>query len=337
MNTKEFFDYLIYIGVLKNENIQLLKSIIDKKTRENEGNNIDKNIFMKSLMSEYLTSLTKDDLNKLGENIYDRYIKNKMSTISKHLGKIFDIYHKFLYIKFKAFFHVWKNKSLKGNSSRTKMIKRSKSTDKLYRASASKQNNYTFNLNNFYINSINQDKYNNNNNNKNIKDTNSDFFNRLNIFNDKKENDKKMMRTIKEDDLSTNCTFTPNLYLTKNRNNKFRKRYTSYKQNKFDDDDNLEGKPKRKVDNDRMLKLYYDFQRKNLNNEKLKENIDRENGITFTPKLNSNSEYNKKIKENFFERNQKFLENKKDFVNGFNLLRDLQMKGIDINLLSQEK
>lgn len=93
-------------------------------------------------------------------------------------------------------------------------------------------------------------------------------------------------------------------------------------------------KPKKKVDNDRMNKLYYDFHRKNLNKEKLKKNIDRENGITFAPKLNS--QYNKRIKDNFYERNQKLLEDKKDFVNGFNLLRDLQMKGIDINQLSDE-
>ena len=38
MNTKEFFDYLSYIGILSESNFQILSSIVEKKTKENENN-----------------------------------------------------------------------------------------------------------------------------------------------------------------------------------------------------------------------------------------------------------------------------------------------------------
>lgn len=319
MNTKEFFDYLSYIGIVSDDNFQILSSIVEKKTKENENNkNIEKNIFMKSLIGEYLASLNKDDLIKLGSHIYDKYINNKLLTISKYLLRLITIKENLSYIQLKTYFIFWKNISFAEKSAKPKIIQRSKSTDKLYRIPNNIQN------------------YNNNCSNViNIK-KNYNYFLSPNLCTKlEKYNHKKDTKSINVDDITSNCTFTPNLSLTKKRNNKFRKKnemnsrhITSSTQGKADE------KPKKKVDNDRMNKLYYDFHRKNLNKEKLKKNIDRENGITFAPKLNS--QYNKRIKDNFYERNQKLLEDKKDFVNGFNLLRDLQMKGIDINQLSDE-
>jgi hypothetical protein len=90
-------------------------------------------------------------------------------------------------------------------------------------------------------------------------------------------------------------------------------------------------KPKRKVNNEKMLKLYNDYQINTLRKQKLKESIDKENGITFSPKLNKDTKYDKKITDNFLERNQKTITNRKNFVEGFNLIRDLKMKGLDVN------
>ena len=319
MNTKEFFDYLSYIGILSESNFQILSSIVEKKTKENENNkNIEKNEFLKSLIGEYLASLSKEDLIKLGSHIYDKYISNKTLTMSKHLIRIIAIKENFLYNKLKSYFIFWKNIAFVEKSAKPKIIQRSKSTDKLYRIPNSIQN------------------YNNNCSNINNNKKNFNYFLSPSLCTKlEKYNHKKETKSINVDDISSNCTFTPNLSLTKKKNNKIRKKnemnsriITTGTQDKED------GKPKRKVDNDRMNKLYYDFHRKNLNKEKLQKNIDRENGITFAPKLNF--QYNKRIKDNFYERNQKLLEDKKDFVNGFNLLRDLQMKGIDINQLSDE-
>lgn len=82
------------------------------------------------------------------------------------------------------------------------------------------------------------------------------------------------------------------------------------------------------------MKLYNDYQQTIIKKQKLSENIDKENGITFSPKLNKESKYNKKIKDNLYERNKKLLTSRKNFVEGFNLLRDLQMKGLDVNKIS---
>jgi hypothetical protein len=116
-----------------------------------------------------------------------------------------------------------------------------------------------------------------------------------------------------------------------NKEKKFSKKFTPSKKSI----ENIEEeKPKRKVDNQRMMKLYNDYQQTIIKKQKLSENIDKENGITFSPKLNKESKYNKNIRDNFMQRNQKLLTDKKNFVDGFNLLRDLQMKGVDINTIS---
>ena len=48
------------------------------------------------------------------------------------------------------------------------------------------------------------------------------------------------------------------------------------------------------------------------------------------------SPYNKNVKETFHERNQNIIKKKKDFVKGFIILRELQMKGVDISKFSSE-
>ena len=326
-STKEFFDYLLYIGIVSNDTLEFLKSIVKKKTNDNKNNTyINKNLFMKSLIGEYLSSLNKDDLNKLGGNIYEKYVSNKTLTISKHLLKLFRIIENKLFYKTKSFFDFWKNSIFNGRSPRPNYIKRSKSTDKLF--NINKKNNNIYNLNNIY---------NNNNSNNNYNHiSNENFISRLNEYNIKKENEIKKGKIRTEDDLGAICTFSPNLSLTKKINNKFRRKYDIYKQNSIEQTEKCKEKQKKKVDIIRMNKLYNDYQRKNENYGELKRIIEEENGITFSPKVNVNSPYNKNIKDTFHERNQKLLKSKKDFVKGFNLLRELQMKGVDISKFTQE-
>ena len=314
MNTKEFFDYLLYIGVVSNDSLQILTSIVEQKLKENENNkNIDKQSFMKSLIGDYLSSLNKEELTKIGFNIYEKYILNKSLTISKHLSKMFSIIHNIFFQKIKLFFIFWKNLILDSKTIKPKFFQRSKSSDKLFHLSNSKQQKLL---------NINSKNYNNN--------INKEFFSILDNYKIKNENDKKKAKIMTEDDLGIICTFTPNLSLTKKRNNKFRRKTEPINQHhKVEVCEKKEEKPKKKVDNDRMNKLYNDFQRKNVIKEKLTKNIDKENGITFSPKINHNSPYNKRIKDNFYERNKKLLKDKKIFVDGFYLLRDLQMKGVN--------
>ena len=324
MKTKEFFDYLFYIGIVSNENLPILTSIVEKKTKEFKDNkSIDKNTFMKSLMGDYLTSLNKDDLLKIGHNICDQYISNKSLTISKHLLKLFSIIENILFYNLKSFFNILKKKIFNDKSSRVKYFQRSKSTDKLFYISNNKNKNNLYNSNNLY------------NNNNQILSSNY-FLSKLNEYSIKKEKGKLKEKCKNDDDIGTICTFTPNLSLTKKTNNKFRRKNRFNKPIKIEPEEKTEEKQKKKLDKDVINKLYYDFQKKNIMQEQLKHSIDKENGITFSPKVNVNSPYNKRIKDNFYERNQKLLMEKKDFIEGFNLMRDMQMKGLEIKSLSQD-
>ena len=307
MKTNEYFDYLLYIGVILPENINQIKEIIQKEKFENK----DKSIIVLNLMGDYLSSLNKESLFKLGVNIYNQYKKNKSITIYKHLIKVLNILQNKLYKNGKYLFKKWKNIYYSKYNFNTDNI-RNRSSDKLIK------------LNNYY-NDINISKYTIYNNDS--QKSQREFFERMNQYNNKKENNKKYQQSLKEEEINFLCTFSPDLSLTKNNNKKIN--IKNYSKEKIEEE-----KPKRKVDNNRMIKLYNDYQNKRIKAQKLKENIDKENGITFSPKLNNNSKYNKKIKNNFYERNKKSINDKKYFVDGFNLLRDLQMKGLDINRIS---
>ena len=67
MKTNEYFDYLLYIGVILSENIEQIKGIIQNSKNDKKE---EENLFLQNLMGDYLSSLDKDSLIKLGVNIY---------------------------------------------------------------------------------------------------------------------------------------------------------------------------------------------------------------------------------------------------------------------------
>ena len=309
MKTNEYFDYLLYIGVILSENIEQIKGIIQNSKNDKKE---EENLFLQNLMGDYLSSLDKDSLIKLGVNIYNQYSKNKSTAIGKHLTKMCNALQNLFLKKTKYCFNLLKNAINLKSRKYSGKTSRSQSSDKF----------------NKYYNNISINKY-VSYNNFNPKSQGS-FLERMNKYNTKKENNKKFQQCLKEEEINFVCTFSPDLSLTKKNTTNFNKRFNKNK--KLNSAENIkEEKPKRKVDNDRMMKLYNDFQQQKLKNEKLQENIDKENGITFSPKLNKDTKYDKKITDNFLERNQKTITNRKNFVEGFNLIRDLKMKGLDVN------
>ena len=311
---KQYFDYLIYIGVILPENTEQMKLKLKNIKKSNKNDN---NIFIKNLIGEYLSSLNKESLNKLGLNIYEQYFKNRKVTLCKHLIKIFNIFQNLFYRHAKYCFNFWKNKHRFINSNNTSnKISRSQSNDRFSQLSQ-------------YYDNIHLNRYVAYHNYSNI--LQKDFFERMNKYNTKKEMNKKLQQSLKEEEINLFCTFNPDLTLT--RKNNFKRRTLTNKKPIYKDNI-VEEKPKRKVDNEKMLKLYNDHQQNTLRKQKLKENIDKENGITFSPRLNNDSKYNKNIRDNFYERNNKLIIDKKNFVEGFNLVRDLQMKGIDVDMIS---
>ena len=176
-----------------------------------------------------------------------------------------------------------------------------------------------------------QKRYNTLDKNKNtlkIKRNLPNFYKRMMLYNEKKENDNIKNMVIKEEEFNINCTFCPNLILTSKKNKELKETIKAVSLNKKRVKDE---KPKKILDKERIYRLYDDYQQQNIKKEILKKNIDIENGITFSPYINYESPYYKNIKDDLFKRNEKLLEDKKEFVDGFNYLRNLQMKGININ------
>ena len=315
---KQYFDYLIYIGVILPENTEQLKLKLKNIKKSNKNDN---NIFIKNLIGEYLSSLNKESLNKLGLNIYEQYFKNRKVTLCKHLIKIFNIFQNLFYRHAKYCFNFWKNKNcLIKNNNTANRISRSQSSDKLSKLSQY-YDNIDFNRFSAYSNYLNA-----------YKKSQKDFFERMNKYNKQKENNKKLHESLKEDEINLFCTFSPDLTLTKKNNNS--KKPIPFNKNHIIKEYISEEKPKRKVNNEAMIKLYNDYHQSTLRKEKLKESIDKENGLTFSPRVNKDSKYNKNIRDNFYERNNKLIIDKKNFIEGFNLVRDLQLKGIDVNMIS---
>lgn len=76
MKIKQYFEYLLYIGVILPENKEQMKIKIQnfiKENSEKKGKNL-----IENLIGDYLTSLDKESLNKLGLNIYEQYNKNRL-------------------------------------------------------------------------------------------------------------------------------------------------------------------------------------------------------------------------------------------------------------------
>lgn len=81
------------------------------------------------------------------------------------------------------------------------------------------------------------------------------------------------------------------------------------------------------VDYKKIEELYNDYKRLKKKAELRQCELDKERGITFRPKISVNEKYNGKLNDNFFEREKKFVEEKKKFVNIFNEIIDEHTRG----------
>lgn len=310
----ELISYLIYIGVLAEESIKLLN--IKKAQNKTEDNNNDRISLMKKILNDYLLSLKKEELSKIGNNIIEKYIRNKNVTINKHLLKVVNIINNYFLKKIRKCFFKIKLYSLKPK--------------KNISVKTAKSRKNKLQLTNLYIYNHNHSQI-----------DNKDFFERLNKFNIKKQKDQTICCSQNEKEMNYICTFAPDLSLTTKKNKKYNRSMENNPSRKkkiiIPNKKNITiQKSKKKFDQERVYKLYNDFQTNHLNKLRLKEDLDRENGITFHPNVKQNPLYNKQLVNNFYERNKKLLKDRKDFVDGFNFLRNLQMKGIDINKFPKE-
>lgn len=81
------------------------------------------------------------------------------------------------------------------------------------------------------------------------------------------------------------------------------------------------------VDYKKIEELYNDYKRLKKKADIRQSELDKERGLTFSPKITMNDKYNGKLNNNFYEREKKFVEEKKKFVDIFNDIIDEHTRG----------
>lgn len=283
---KNFFDYLYYIGVTSEDTSPIMTKLFSDKYNDFNKSSTDIDNLLTSLMCEYLKLLKEDQLILIGKNIYQQFSKNKLMAKMKHLKKVMHI--KELYNKriLKRHFNKWRLCAI---------------------------HLMTFNDNNKPI-LYGKNEYCNNNINNFKEKKNSysvaslninNFLNKLDFYDSIRIKKKIKIKKLNDDDIINNCTFSPNLHLTKERN----KRFLS--------NNNEESNIKRLYNKENIYKLLYDdYKTKDKAIEELSKKI-YDDKFTFSPRINTNNEYIKKIQDNFFERNQKMINRKKELYGIF--------------------
>ncbi len=245
---KDFYDYLIYIGILNNDSLSSYTNIYNQKNNNNNENNLINNDikfnYLTDALSEFLNNLSKENSIEIATNIINRYRENKKkitySTLKNLIIK-FELKYKLKYLnKWIQFLNnnnfennnnnnnnfvqtFGKPQNLNNNNNYENIIKKS-----LEESETNINNNYN-NLNQNYLNTdINShNNYPNSgfqitktsNNNINRNKNKDNLLSRQKKFLEKAEINKK--NQIVELDKITNvlCPFTPTIY-TQNYKNK---------------------------------------------------------------------------------------------------------------------
>ena len=288
---KTFFDYLLYIGITNEETSPNIIQLLRNKYNDFKNQPIDIDNLLISLICEYFKQLTSEQIMQIGKNIYDQFSKNRLITQKKYLKKIIPIKYRFYRRKLKRYFNKWRLITiyLPSHSSYNNKNKQFHSLSENNSETLEKKSSAS---------SSQISKY--------------PFLNRLDIYESHKELVLKKLKEKNESTLINSCTFSPN------RRKKKLKKYTLMQRQ--DSSDTKKNKGKQKL----FQILYEQYNKTRRDKEELKRKIDEECGYTFAPNLNFNSDHYKSIKENFFQRNQKMIDKKKEnyclYLNHFNSL-----------------
>ena len=252
---KDFYDYLIYIGILNNDSLSSYTNIYNQKNNNNnnENNLINNDIkfnYLTDALSEFLNNLSKENSIEIATNIINRYRENKKKITYSTLKNLIiknELKYKLKYLnKWIQFLNnnnlennnnnfvqtFGKPQNLNNNNNYENIIKKS-----LEESETNINNNYN-NLNQNYLNTdINSHnnypnsgfqitKTSNNNINRNNKNKDN-LLSRQKKFLEKAEINKK--NQIVELDKITNvlCPFTPTIY-TQNYKNKSNMKKDAY-------------------------------------------------------------------------------------------------------------
>ena len=295
--TKEFVDYLFYIGIINNENLELFLQCFQNINKEKNVNN--QQNLLNSLIN-YFKNLKINDLENLAKNIFNKFIENKNKIVNKFLKNITKIKSNLNLVILKKYFSKW-NKKKETNF-----------------------NSISCNFENKKEKIINS-----NNISLNKKSNSVKFLTRLNNYNliSERHKNKMLIQNYNLDEIQ--CTFNPNLNLTKNNYKTIKSRYIA-KSNSVNSLDNknyiIINEKKKKLNKKAINKLYNDYKLQKEKKFNLIEKIDLEKGITYKPNLNLNNKYAKKIEGDVILRGQQMIKEKNDFIDSYNYLREMDIK-----------
>lgn len=295
--TKEFVDYLFYIGIINNENLEIFLQCFQNVNKEKNVNN--QQNLLNSLIN-YFKNLKINDLENLAKNIFNKFIENKNKIVNKFLKNITKIKSNLNLVILKKYFSKW-NKKKETNF-----------------------NSISCNFENKKEKIINS-----NNISLNKKSNSVKFLTRLNNYNliSERHKNKMLIQNYNLDEIQ--CTFNPNLNLTKNNYKTIKSRYIA-KSNSVNSLDNknyiIINEKKKKLNKKAINKLYNDYKLQKEKKFNLIEKIDLEKGITYKPNLNLNNKYAKKIEGDVILRGQQMIKEKNDFIDSYNYLREMDIK-----------
>ena len=252
---KDFYDYLIYIGILDNDSLSSYINIYNQKNNNNDNNLINNDMkfnYLIDALSEFLNNLSKENSIDIATNIINRYRENKKKITYSTLKNLIiknELKYKLKYLnKWIQFLNnnnlennnnnnnfvqtFGKPQNLNNNNNYENIIKKS-----LDESETNINNNYN-NLNQNYLNTdINNHQINypnsgyqitkTSNNNINRNKNKDNLLSRQKKFLEKAEINKK--NQIVELDKITNvlCPFTPTIY-TQNYKNKSNMKKDAY-------------------------------------------------------------------------------------------------------------
>lgn len=270
---KNYFDFLFYIGVTSDDTSNKIIQLLS--TKYNDISNQEKDIdnLLASLTCDYFKSLDKKQLELIGKNIYQQYLRNKLISELKKIKKLLIIRYNFFKKKKKKFFNKWRLSAINSDAYTYLFLNKNNSYKSIKTRSNSKKS---------IISSKN-------------------FLDKLDFYSDrKKEKDNKLI-IMNETNLTNECTFKPILKYPYKRTNFRNNVETKENKNKKHSGIN-EIKSYRIIFDDNICKINNNDINSNKNEGQIKRKL-------FSSKINNINNIDKNKNNNYFyKRNPKTTE-----------------------------
>ena len=269
---KNYFDFLFYIGVTSDETSSKIIQLLSSKYNNISNQEKDINNLLASLTCDYFKSLDKKQLELIGKNIYQQYLRNKLISELKTIKKILIIRYNFFKRKKKKYFNKWRLSTINSDTCDYLLLNKNNSVKTIKTRSNSKKS---------IINSRH-------------------FLDKLDFYNDKKKENTDKIKLMSESSLTRECTFKPTLKYPYKR---------SYSKKRLEMNESKSKKTYRNEEINHLKQLFDELMSNNNNNKKSERTIT--NRKNYSPKkYKENNVNNKTVKNNTNVNNRFFYRNR---------------------------